>query len=134
MGDGWSSSEGGSELELDSDRRGTKWNFFRRFGTLAGDCGMIGDWAISPAGSRPSGDDTSCTGKRGTNWNLVPKFELGFKSAGECGSRRKGGCLGENAPPMDEVLFDPALGGGLDGGVGDSDNKGSKPTGTRFNS
>lgn len=49
MGEAWSSSEGASGLEqfeVDSSaRRGRNWNFFsKRFGTVAGDCGLIGDW------------------------------------------------------------------------------------------
>lgn len=134
IGDGWSSSEGGSELELDSDRRGTKWNFLccKRFGTVAGDCGSIGGWAI-----RPHVVDSSSTGIRGRNLNLEAKAELAFEGTGEYISRKQGGCLDETAPPADEVFFDPTFGSG-GGGWGDdgdvSGNKGSKPTGTRFKS
>lgn len=130
IGDGWSSSDGGSVW---SDIRGTKWNFFcRRLGTVAGDCGLIGDWVIPPA-LPPV--DASFTGMRGRKANLGGKFELlGFEGAGECGSRKKGVCLDANGPPLDEVFFDPPMGGGVDGAVDGSDNKGSKPTGTRFKS
>ena len=133
IGDGWSSSDGGSELEVGSDIRGTMWNFFcKRFGTVAGDCGLIGDWVI-PLARPPVG--SSVTGRRGRKANLEAKFELGFEGAGECGFRKKGGCLGANVPPLDEVFFDPSLRRGVDGGVdGDDDNKGSNPTGTRFKS
>jgi hypothetical protein len=135
IGDGWSSSEGGSELEEDSER-GTIWNFLNRFGTVAGDCGLIGDWVISLLVVVVV-VDSSWTGKRGKNVNLEAKAELGFEDAGdECGARKKGGCLGGNVPPMDEVLFDPPLEAVFDGwgGVDGSGNKGSKPTGTRFKS
>jgi len=55
MGDAWSSSEAGSELDVESGgapsagRRGRKWNFFSRFGGAPGDFGLIGGWVISPA-------------------------------------------------------------------------------------
>jgi hypothetical protein len=108
------------------------WNFFcKRLGTVAGDCGLIGSWVIPLA--RPPADSSS-TGMRGRNVNLEANFELGLEGAGECGSRKNGGCLGVNVPPMDEVFFNPALGGGVDGGVDGDDNKGSNPTGTRFKS
>ena len=55
MGDAWSSSEDGSELEAESEwvgsagRRGRNWNFFsNRFVGVAGDCGLTGDWVDSP--------------------------------------------------------------------------------------
>jgi len=54
--DVWSSSEARSEPEVESrgadsaGRRGRNWNLFaNRFVGVAGDCGMIVDWAISPA-------------------------------------------------------------------------------------
>lgn len=53
-GDAWSSSEGGSEQDVqpegvDSEgRRGRNLNLSaNRFVGAAGDCGLIGDWAIS---------------------------------------------------------------------------------------
>lgn len=50
MGEAWSSSEDSSEHEADSGRRGMNWNLFsNRFGGVTGDCGLIGDWVISPA-------------------------------------------------------------------------------------
>jgi hypothetical protein len=55
-GDAWSSSEGGSEPEVHSEgvdsvgRRGRNLNLSpNRFVGVAGDCGLIGDWAISLA-------------------------------------------------------------------------------------
>lgn len=73
---------------------------------------------------------------RGKNVNLEIKAGLlAFEGAGERGSRKKGGFLGENVLLTDEVFFNPPLDGGLDGGGADvSDNKGSRPTGTRFSS
>lgn len=54
-GDAWSSSEDGSELEVQSEgvdsggRRGRNLNLpSNRFVGASGDCGLIGDWAISP--------------------------------------------------------------------------------------
>jgi hypothetical protein len=141
-GDGWSSSEDSSEPEVESEgggvsggRRGRNWNLFcNRFVGAAGDCGLIGDWVISPA-CPPV--DVSFTGMRGRNENLEAKAERAFKSAGESEFRTKGGWLGENVLLLDKVFFDPSLvvvgGGGFEGGDG-SDNNGSKPTGTRFNS
>jgi len=54
-GDAWSSSEGGSEQDVQSEgvvdsegRRGRNLNLpANRFVGVAGDCGLIGDWAIS---------------------------------------------------------------------------------------
>lgn len=47
-------------------------------------------------------------------------------------------CPCRHVPSIVEVFFGPPLEGGLDGGgvvvVDGSDNKGSRPTGTRFNS
>jgi hypothetical protein len=55
VGDGWSSSEDGSELGAESEgvgsggRRGRNLNLFsNRFLGAAGDCGLIGDWVIDP--------------------------------------------------------------------------------------
>jgi len=72
----------------------------------------------------------------GRNLNLEAKAELGgFEAgAGKCVSRKKGGCLGGNVPPTDEVFFSPGLEGDLGGDEGASGNSGSKPTGTRFKS
>jgi hypothetical protein len=63
---------------------------------------------------------------------LAVKAELG--GTFEHGFRKKGDCFGGHASWTDEVLFDPTLEGGLDGDADVSDNKGNKPTGTRFNS
>lgn len=61
-GDAWSSSEAGSEPEVQSEgvdsggRRGRNLNLFsNRFVGVPGDCGLIGDWAISLAW--PPADD-----------------------------------------------------------------------------
>lgn len=71
---------------------------------------------------------------RGRNGNLAAKAVLAFEGAGECDFRMNGGCLGENVSSMDEVSFDLPLEGGLDVDGDESDNNGSKPTGTRFKS
>jgi len=62
-GDAWSSSELGSEPEVQSEgvggsggRRGRNLNLAsNRFVGVTGDCGLIGDWAISLAW--PPADD-----------------------------------------------------------------------------
>jgi len=78
---------------------------------------------------------------RGKNENLEAKAVLAFEGACECDllCTIGGEWLGENVSSMDEVFFGPPLdvvgGGGLGGDEGGvSDNKGSKPTGTRFRS
>lgn len=71
----------------------------------------------------------------GRNENLEANVELGFEGAGEHDFRANWGSLGRGVSLMDEVLFDPTLeGGGLAGTEDGSDNKGSRPTGTRFKS
>lgn len=62
------------------------------------------------------------------------KAELAFEGAVEHGFRKNGVWFGGKASLTDEVFFDPALEGGLDGGGDGSDNRGNKPTGTRFKS
>ena len=54
-GDAWSSSEGGSEPDVQSEgvdsggRRGRNLNLSpNRFLGIAGDCGLIGDWTVWP--------------------------------------------------------------------------------------
>lgn len=69
---------------------------------------------------------------------MEAKAELAFEGAGGYDFRNSGGWLGEIVLSMDEVLFfDPTLqvvvGGGFEGDEDGSDNRGSRPTGTRFN-
>lgn len=72
----------------------------------------------------------------GRNENLAANPVAGFGGAGECDFRGNWGCLGRDVSLPDEVFFDPTLegGGGLAGAADGSDNKGSRPTGTRFKS